>query len=448
MKRLSASLVSIICLILLVVTQARAQETVTVDLSVNNGPVTYRASGLHYGLRGTTPASGFVTPLKLKEVRNDFPFLVGLPQYDPNLYPRIVAQGTHPILILGDVWIGEGNPSFVDSSSLSAWNSFVTGIVNTAIANGQTFEYDVWNEPDLSISAGWTGTEAQFQAMWKATVNTIRGIDPSQVIMGPSACCNITWMTDLLTFAKVNNVLPNIVAFHEFGGPAAAASDIANLKSFLAANDPGLTLIAIPEMINSSETYLPGTNVQYLAAVERAQIQGAGHACWFNDCFSGGVSASNLDGLIGTDLTTIHATWYAYQAYANVTGTIVGVTPSATVDGVAGQDPSLQQAYSVFGRAGGSGDVTVAFANISRANYLNPSGLVHVVAYLLANDNGNGSSGPVQVTNTDYSVSSNAISVTIPNMGGDDVAIIQLTAGGGLESNRPSPPMITGIIVH
>jgi hypothetical protein len=218
-----------------------------------------------------------------------------------------------------------------------------------------------------------------------------------------------------------------------------AASEIAQAKSYLASNDPGITKIDITEIVDSGSTYIPGTTVQYLAAMERGQIDAAAHSCWNNDCFD-----NSLDSLIGTNGTTISADWFAYQAYANITGTIVGVTPSATVDGIAGQDSGLHQAYAVFGRDGGSTDVTFTFTNISSAAYLYPNGEVHAMVYTLANDNGSGSSGPTLLTQEDVAVLANSISVSVPAMGTNDVAIIQLTSGPG----APAPPVITGVTAH
>ena len=87
--------------------------------------------------------------------------------------------------------------------------------------NGATVQWDIWNEPDNT--AFWTGSEAQYQAMWLATVPTIRGISAGQQIVGPSTCGCIqgtyngwsTWATDLMACATTNSVLMNIVSFHE-----------------------------------------------------------------------------------------------------------------------------------------------------------------------------------------------------------------------------------------
>ncbi len=249
-----------------------------------------------------------------------------------------------------------------------------------------------------------------------------------------------------MAFAKANNVLPNIIAIHatQTGSSYTAAdmnSDISAIKSYLAANDPSITQIDVTEAVSQNDSYLPGVNVQFLAVAERQQLNGLAHSCWNNgsDCAQNGYPA-DLDGLLATDGSTTHAVWYAYQAYANITGTIVGVNPSQTVDGVAGQDSNLQQAYSIFGRNGGStANITYNFANVSSASYLNQGGTVHAVAYLLANDNGKRPSGPVQVVDTNVTVASNAVSVTVPNMGSNDVAIIQLTPSGNPGATRPEP---------
>jgi hypothetical protein len=454
-------------LLLFLTPMVRAQETVTIDLSANNGAATNRGSGFLSGYNASQPADSLLTPMKSKLLRLDAG-LENIYSGDPvssALYSRATSNGGAVMYILGDAWIqnfGGFNPSgarAVTSSTMSAWNAMVALAVNTAKASGQHLQWDIWNEPDITVF--WTGSESDYQAMWQNAVNTIRGIDGSQVIVGPSTCCNGSgsawgsWATDLMSFAKANNVLPNIIAIHatQTGSSYTAAnmnSDVSAIKSYLAANDPSITQIDVTETVSQNDVYLPGVNVQFLAVAERQKLNGVAHSCWNNgsDCAQNGYPP-DLDGLLATDGSTTHAVWYAYQAYANITGTIVNVTPSQTVDGVAGQDSNLQQAYSVFGRNGGStANVTYNFTNVSSASYLNSGGTVHAVAYLLANDNGNGSSGPVQVVDTNVSVASNAVSVTVPNMGSNDVAIVQLTPSGNSGASRPSPPTISQIVVH
>jgi hypothetical protein len=422
---------------------ARAQETVTIDMSVNNGAAARRGSGFLHGMSGSTPSNSLVGPMGSKFFRMDDNSAgngVGESGISRALYSRIVGQGAVAMYILGDAWIdnvGGYNPTnarIVTSGTLAAWNSMVASQVKAAIAAGQTVQWDIWNEPNQYEF--WTGTEAEYQAAWQSAVNTIRGISASQKIVGPSTD-GLYYLTDLLAFATANNVLPDIVDWHELSGIPSEISDIAQVKAYLAANNPSLTTLDISEMNGYGETYLPGTNIQYIATVERQGINAAAHACWNSDCFD-----YSLDGLLGTDGTTVHANWYAYQAYAAITGTLVGVTPSATVDGVAGNDPMAGQAYSVFGRIGGSGDVVFNFINVGSAGYLNASNKVHAKVYTIANDGGAGSAGATLLSDSNVTISGNSISITVPNMGSDDVAVIQLI---GISQGGGPPPAPTGL---
>ena len=227
---------------------AKAQETVTVDLSVNNGPAANRASGFLHGISPNAPNSSLVNAMKAKFYRMDDNSAgtggsnLGIA---PALYSRIAAQGAKTEYIIGDAWIDNvdgKNPSnlrVVDSSSMSNFIAMVTDIVNNARSNGQTVQWDIWNEPDNT--AFWTGSESQYQTMWQNAVNTIRGIDSTQVIVGPSTCGCIqqsysgwsTWATDLLSFAKANNVLPNVISLHENDSVDDLTNDANAAKAYL-----------------------------------------------------------------------------------------------------------------------------------------------------------------------------------------------------------------------
>lgn len=427
-------------------------EEPTVDLSVNNGASTYRGSGFLAGYNSSTPGSSLVNPVNGKLLRMD----AGLEnQYcgspcvlvSSALYSRATGLGASVMYIIGDAWTqnwGGFNPTgskIVDSSSTTAFENMVTEMVNLARSNSQTITWDIWNEPDTS--AFWTGTEAQYQTMWKNAVNTIRGIDSGQQIAGPSTCCAGTgtawgtWATDLMAYAKTNSVLPNIVAFHatQTGSSYTAAnmnSDINAAKAYLAANDPSITKIDVTEEVSQNDVYLPGTNTQFMAVAERQQLNGVAHSCWNsgNDCAQNGFPP-DLDGLLGTDATTVHAAWYAYQGYASITGNIAGVTSSTTVDGVAGLDASAKSSTAVFGRHGATGTVIFTYNNIP--SYLISGGNTNVALYNLANDGGSGSGGYVLISNGNVAVVGSSISVVDSTLGTNDAAKIVLTtpSGGG-----------------
>ena len=424
----------LLLLILFCAPLAHAQDKVTVDFSSDQGAVTYRASGFLNGMNSTVPLARLVNPIKMKFYRG-----LAANADEPNTYTRILAQGAIPEYILSDAWeytfvscYTPGGPNVCpgDGGNWRSWDNFVTSTVSGLYSSGQTaLQYDIWNEPD--ITNFWPRSEAQYQTMWRHAVTAIRAINPSIQIVGPSTCCNRggdgwgAWAMNLLAFAKTNSVLPNILSFHEINTVNSTAqfiTDVANAKSYLATHDPGITKIEVNEMISKTDDYSPGMNIQFLAVAGRSHLWAAAKTC----AVAGECDNLSLDGLLKSDSVTTRAIWYAYQAYANISGRLVNVTPTSNVDGIAGQDSTLHQAYSVFGRNNTSDTINITYSNInSSASYLGST--IHVNGFLLANDNGGGSSGPSQVINANYSVSSNQIVVTYPKVPANDVVIVQLT---------------------
>lgn len=439
LKRTAALLALTLCSLLSV----RAQETITINLATNNGAASYRASGFLHGINLTTPADSLVTPMKSKLFRFDDNVAgnSGGGQYGINsaFYSRVVGFGAQPMYILLHAWIdnvGGFNPTnarVIHAGDIANWQTMVATSVNDAISRGQTVQWDIFNEPD--ITDFWTGTQAEAFAAWKAAVQTIRGIDSGQKIVGPSTCCSNStgggWIVDLLSYAQTNSVLPNILDFHEASfGPAQLASDVAAWKTYLAANYPGITLIAVSEYGQNTNYLLPGTVVQYMAAADRSQLYEAAHTCWNGSVCE--TSTATLAEALQLSQAT-NAIWYADQGYANITGYINAVTPSATVDGISGCNSSTPEVDFVGGRSGATSTVTFNFASISSCSLsLIVGGKVHITLSDLANDNGTGSSGPVVISSADVSlVSGNAsVAYALPT---NDAVLIKLTpaTGGG-----------------
>jgi hypothetical protein len=409
----------ILVAILLSATLARAQETVTIDLSVNNGPATYRASGYLHGFNNTVPSNSIVTPVKPQLMRSTEWY------ENDDAYSRVVGMGAVPMFILSDAWANEEggypiNPCPTTCGPGSAWYTWVTNKVNAYPG----FVWDIFNEPDWG--GYFNGSEAQFQNGWASARAAIKAVNGSLIVVGPSTTHWDSWSTDFMAFAKANAILPDEVAFHELDNVPTLVSEIAAARSYMTANGISIPNIDITEYVDQGSAYIVGTLVQYIAALERAQVHEAAHSCWDNNACNG----PSLDGAVNG--STINGIWYDYQSYAQITGTIVGVTPSATVDGVFGASASPCKASGLFGRNGATSTVTYTFTNIS-TNYacLNVGGNVQAAVYTLANDNGSGSGGPVLLSNAPVAVSGNEISVTVPNMGTNDAAIIQLTPAGG-----------------
>lgn len=409
-----------------------AQETVSVDLTANNGAATYRASGFLHGMNNTTPVTGLVSPQKPRLFRfDDNVSGNGGGNYgiSPTLYGRIIGQGAVPMYILGNAWIdnvggfNSGHARVVHSADLANFATMCATSTSDAIGLGQSVQWDIWNEPD--IPDFWTGTEAEYQAAWKACYQAIRGVDSGQVIVGPSTCCSNStgggWIVDLLSYGQTNSVLPNILDFHEASFPPSQLSaDVPAWKTYLAANYPSITDVAVSEYGQVVNYLFPGSVIQYMAAAERTQVYEASHTCW-NGAVCETVPATLSEFLQLSQAR--NAIWYAGQGYGAITGNIATVTPSATVDGVAGYDSTIPQAYAVFGRAGAASTVTW--------NFKVPTGLIvssQVTIQLsdIPNDNGTGSSGPVVISTANVAVVGGIASVSYA-MPTNDAVTIQLT---------------------
>src|SRR5439155_18120704 len=111
-------------------------------------------------------------------------------------------------------------------------------------------------------------------------------------------------------------------------------------------------------------------HIRLLSNMEKAGVESGAKSSW-NTAFLDNVAPNN----------TRSALWWAYKAYADITGRLVTVNPSATVDGVAGKDSTTSTARIVLGRDDSAGDdVGVLIDSLAQASYLVNSGAVHVTA--------------------------------------------------------------------
>ena len=413
-------------------------EPVYIDMLVNEGAATHRSAGLLWAYSATQPSSSLLTPVKNSIFRGG----VGGPpaNYDedptvPANYARIGAQGAASVYLLEQLWgiNYPATPAPVNSTEYAQFDALITTVVNAAISNGQTIYWEPWNEFYGYTAGGGSGTEAQFEAMWLSAYQTIKGIDATQKVVGFSSQTynGNTWTTDLLTYCKTNSCQPDFLSWHAFAssgnGPGSISQDTVNVTSFMAANTITAPPIYIGEMIASSQAFLPGLNVKYLAMAEHAAVWRAGRSCWvwntIDDC-----GANDLSGLLNPNLTTIYASWYAYRAYGQITGNLVGISNNPLMDGVAGTDSAGTSAWAVVGRSQLASTITVTFSNLNSYSGLVSNGKVYAQVFRLVSDAGTGSSGPALISAGYSSVSGNAVTFTVTSLGSDDVAIIHLSA--------------------
>jgi len=402
------------CLVLFAAATIAKAETITVDFSSDQGPVTYRASGFLHGMNGTKPGASLVDLIKPHMFRFGW-------SWSTAAYSRAKSLGADVQLVLSDLI---GYSSVPDPMK---WQNLCTTWATNAKNNGWVLQWDIWNEPNGAYF--WRGTQEQFFETWRLCFLRIRAVDPNAVIVGPSIDgFDAGYLQSFLSYARANNVLPNILSWHEFGGAGPIEGNVQYMRSYMASNGFNISRISINEVIHPGEYTNPGATARTIASLERARVDSAAHACWGD---TGGSNCNNnsLDGILTFDNTQPRSAWWAYRGYANITGRIVRLSPGGTVDGVAGQDSGLQTASVVLGREGASGDVLVNFTRISSAAYLNNAGQVRVVAKRIPDSGSSSLSGPTTVVDADYAVSNDSVSVTLPDFGYSDAYIIKLSRG-------------------
>jgi hypothetical protein len=324
-------------------------EIVTVDLSRRLGPAKCRASGFLHSISPTSPPDEMVVPLRPSLFRlsrsaggdADAMFKV---------YPRVKAMGAVVHEVLGPTaasyegrWPGE-------DGDWSEWDGYVRRMIEEARAAGvREVQWEVWNEPDTV--AFWNPPtdrkKERFFETWEHTWHLIREVHPDGVIVGPSSCYYDTenypgaetffTLEEFLVFASERSVMPDVLCFHiwfaDHVGP-----QLERLRAFAAEEGMELPPIAINEFGDKSHWMEPGAMAWYFGEFERMGVEVAGRACWGEPDGASSCWSSNLNGLTRRGDHRPRSVWWAYKAYAEITGELVGVSLGEHIRGVAGVD--------------------------------------------------------------------------------------------------------------
>jgi len=297
-----------------------------VDVATVDGPVTWRASGFLFGLSDAAPADALIDPTRPQMFRTA-PFYDGL-----NPYPRMRARTATIVRVIGltsDPVPGEGG-------DYSAWEQHVRDVVNAADTAGQSYQYDIWNEPDLTPwPAAWP--DARFLETWRRGVAQVRALHADAVIVGPSVSFfDLTAMQAFLNFAVANGVVPDILSWHEFGpwaGIPPPDQIPVHVQSIRDYTNGFVNRFQINEWMGLDQRYRPGVALWFFANLERANVENAERSCWNDECFD-----TSLGGLLTPTTLQPRSVWWAHKAYGDLAGQRVAVTPSAALDGVASVD--------------------------------------------------------------------------------------------------------------
>ena len=404
---------------------AHASPTSATTLVVNaNQPlrtVTHVASGGLYGLdTATIPADSLVEPLHPNTFVQMAPGGSQLPNGEPVpggdalvVAPEAAKAGAKVVVRMPD-WYPNFPYKWI---SWSNWLSAVDTQLAKVRASGATniAAWELWNEPDFT----WDTTNAgSFDAGWARTYAEVRSKDPTTPIQGPSFThWDVNLMTPFLNDAIANKAVPNIVSWHELGGASTIAADVAAYRSLERSLGLSPRPIDIEEYGTRAEVGVPGPLAGYIAKFERAGVHSAELAFW------------NHYGTLGDTLTDTggspNGAFWLYRWYGGMTGNMVATVPPAQtgIDGAASLNSAGNQLQVIFG--GGAGSSAVAINGLSAFG-----ATVHVrLEYSPSLGRTTAASGPIVISDTDFTVSGGSITVPVVTNASDGYHLVITPSG-------------------
>ncbi|WP_329271031.1 RICIN domain-containing protein [Streptomyces pseudovenezuelae] len=385
-----------------------SSTTLVVNAAQTLRSVTHVGTGSLYGLAdNSTPADSLVTALKPNTFIQMAPGGSQLPNGEPapagdslKVAAKAARAGAKVVVRMPD-WYPNFPYKWV---SWSDWLSAVDKQVASVKASGATniSAYALWNEPDWT----WDTTNAgAFNAGWARTFKEVRAKDATTPIQGPSySAWNQSWMSSFLTDAKASGTVPDVIAWHELQGSQDIAAHVSAYRALESSLGISPRPIDIEEYGTPSEMGNSGALIGYAAKFERTGVRDAELAFW------------NHYGTLGDTLTDTggspNGSYWTYKWYGDMSGSMLATTPPAQtgIDGLASRNGSGNQISVLAGGCAGSCAVTV-----NGLNSLSAFGsTVHVkLEYSPGTGRTTASSGPITISDADYSVSNGSVTVPV-----------------------------------
>ncbi|MCX8053250.1 MAG: hypothetical protein N3B12_05530, partial [Armatimonadetes bacterium] len=286
---------------------------------------------------------------------------------------------------------------------------------------------DVYKRQEPNLAEYWARDYDSYLEMWRRTVRRIRSSDPKAEIVGPSICSyNAEWLQRFLLWAKSNDVLPDIVSWHEFNDPREIPAHASELRAFLKKNGIRIKRFSLNEIIGGHHLTKPGPTAQYLWAVEEADIESAAHACWEDEekgvygCFT-----DSLDGILTPKGKKPRSTWWVYRRYADLTGVLVQTEACSDIRAIAGRDDAKNQVATLIGCNGQAKlDVRIRFVNLNRMKALRDE--VRVRVERIPDIGWEHLPEPQVIQDTVRPLFGSEITVIVPSLGPNDACFVQL----------------------
>jgi hypothetical protein len=349
-----------------------AVQQLVVHLADRTGPFHGAANGTLYGLSDDgVPSDNTLEPLRISNVAQKPPAGAQHPNGDALVVADSFVRtgGEYVQIYVQDMyaqWTYE-DLGFDDYLQKLAW------VVNQASQSphADRIVYVPFNEPDFIWYGLDTGDPtlyeqrmAVFLDHWMTAVEYIRDHHPGARVLGPNdAQFRARNYGDFLSFARDNEVLPDIVSWHQLASSSLDPSSSNYFRSQYTVYrgleqargiDP--IPININEYAGNRDLTVPGQLVQWVAMFEEAKVDAGGKAYW-----------TAAGGLAGDVVQTNRpgGGWWFYKMYADMAGgdTVAVTRPDTAsldaLDALAVIDDNRRQARIVAGGTGEPFDVVV-----------------------------------------------------------------------------------------
>jgi hypothetical protein len=105
--------------------------------------------------------------------------------------------------------------------------------------------HEIWNEPDGTYGF-YSGTPAQYQMLYEASVEAIRQGDRSAYVAGPASDHHMLWSKSFVDFVAQNKLPLDFYTFHEYGSGELAVRQVnraaASINRYTSLNKTALSL--------------------------------------------------------------------------------------------------------------------------------------------------------------------------------------------------------------
>ncbi|MEU0390533.1 cellulosome protein [Streptomyces chartreusis] len=428
---------------------AAERERLTIDLGTDTGAFHGGASGSLYGIYGDgVPSRNVLEGMHVRTVSTkaqDGPQHPGADALEV-LPPFVDSGGKDVYIYMTDIyrgfpyqWPGANGPE-----RLADFKEKIRKQVQQVLTMGEYKDHVVYvpfNEPEGNMfgtgewsydKVSWLNDPQHYFAAWKEVYHLIKGLDPDARIAGPNTSVLYDQVKGFLEYAKANDVVPDVMTWHELSSPAAVRTNVAKYRQMEKDVGVGPLPINVNEYGHNYHLSVPGQVVQWVSAIEESKID-ADLAYW------------NIDGNLNDSAVEANkgnGQWWLFNAYGQMSGHTVEVTAphpnqQYTLQGVATLDEDKKQSRALFG--GKSGDADIVFENIDPKLF---GKTVHATVQEIPWTGQVGDSAqPLRLADQELAVGADG-SVTLPMTGMHEMSAYQVILSPGGNGGKPADPSV------